>query len=155
MKTQTINGAGPAYGTWHVTTEGDCEGRSVRDLGTHTGYFDEIAFALAKDAYYALRFSKVDPLALAAAPPTATKVQVSLDAASGTWDQDQSQRVKYFKTMLAGRDTIVRDGTYHACVELVSGLNAEAQADAARRLLVQSALSKLTPDEIAALQAAR
>lgn len=35
------------YGTFKVTTEGDCEGKSVRHLGTFTGYIDEIAFALA------------------------------------------------------------------------------------------------------------
>ena len=35
------------YGTFKVTTEGDCEGKSTRDLGVHTGYIDEIAFALA------------------------------------------------------------------------------------------------------------
>ena len=31
------------YGTFKVTTEG----RSIKDLGVHTGYIDEIAFALA------------------------------------------------------------------------------------------------------------
>lgn len=45
------------YGTFEVTTEGDCEGRSVRHLGTFTGYIDEIAFALADKCYYSLRFS--------------------------------------------------------------------------------------------------
>ena len=29
------------FGIWHVTTEGDCEGRSTRDLGIHEGYIDE------------------------------------------------------------------------------------------------------------------
>jgi hypothetical protein len=155
MNTQTALSLSPAYGTWKVTTEGDCEGRSTRDLGTHTGYLDEIAFALAKDVYYSLRFVAVNPLALAKANPTGTKVQVSLDIATGTWDLDQKERIQYFEKMLAGWDTVVRAGTYHACVELVSGLSPEAQAEAARRLLVQSALSKLTPDEIEALKAAK
>lgn len=26
-----------AYGFWHVTTEGDCEGRSITDLGVFAG----------------------------------------------------------------------------------------------------------------------
>lgn len=45
-----------AYGTWKVTTEGDCEGRSIRDLGTYTGYLDEMAFALADKCCYSLQF---------------------------------------------------------------------------------------------------
>lgn len=40
------------FGIWHVTTEGDCEGRSPRDLGFHEGYIDEIALALADKCFY-------------------------------------------------------------------------------------------------------
>ena len=40
------------YGLWNVTTEGDCEGRSVRNLGTYEGNIDEIAFALADKCFY-------------------------------------------------------------------------------------------------------
>ena len=36
-----------AFGWWHVTTEGDDEGRTTRDLGYHYGYLDEIALRLA------------------------------------------------------------------------------------------------------------
>lgn len=32
-----------AYGFWHVTTEGDCEGRSITDLGVFEGNIDTIA----------------------------------------------------------------------------------------------------------------
>lgn len=140
-----------AYGTWVVTTEGDCEGRSTQNLGTHTGFLDEIAFALAGKAYYGLRFSQVNPLALVKTGPTGTKVQVSLDIETGSWNMDHKEPVQYFKNILSGRNVIVRDGTYYACVELVSGLSPEAQADAAQRVLIQSALSKLTADEIEAL----
>lgn len=48
-------------GVWRVTTEGDCEGRSIRDLGTHEGYLDEIAKNLSSLAYYALRFQRMRP----------------------------------------------------------------------------------------------
>ena len=32
------------YGTWSVTTEGDVEGKSTTNLGTYTGYVDEIEY---------------------------------------------------------------------------------------------------------------
>lgn len=44
------------FGIWHVTTEGDCEGRSTRDLGIHEGYIDEIALALADKCCSIMRF---------------------------------------------------------------------------------------------------
>ena len=54
---ETLN----AYGLWQVTTEGDCEGRSIKDLGINEGFLDEIAFSLAGEACYGLRFSAVYP----------------------------------------------------------------------------------------------
>jgi hypothetical protein len=51
-------------GWWSVTTEGDEEGRSTTQLGTHYGHVAEIAFSLADKCYYALEFKPVD-----AAPP--------------------------------------------------------------------------------------
>lgn len=51
-----------AYGFWHVTTEGDCEGRSITDLGVFEGNIDTIALALADRCYYySLYFTAVDP----------------------------------------------------------------------------------------------
>jgi hypothetical protein len=44
-------------GTWHVTTDGDCEGRSTRQLGTYTGHIALIAFMLSNKACYQLYFS--------------------------------------------------------------------------------------------------
>lgn len=48
------------FGIWHVTTEGDCEGRSPRDLGFHEGYIDEIALALADKCFYSLYFVAIN-----------------------------------------------------------------------------------------------
>jgi hypothetical protein len=44
-------------GWWKVSTEGDCEGKSTRDLGLHYGHIGDIALALAGASYYALSFS--------------------------------------------------------------------------------------------------
>lgn len=43
-------------GWWKVTTEGDCEGRTTEQLGTHYGHVAEIAFSLG--CAYSLRFEK-------------------------------------------------------------------------------------------------
>lgn len=140
-----------AYGTWTVTTEGDCEGRSTRNLGTHTGYLDDIAFALADQAYYGLRFDAVDPARLKGRPKTGTKVQVSLDIKTGSWDMDGKQRVKFFQGILKRRNVHVKEGQYYACVELIDGSSKEAQAAARKEVMKNSALSKLSAEEREAL----
>lgn len=55
-------------GWWRVTTEGDCEGKSVTNLGTHYGHICEIALGLAGAAYYALDFHEAPEPAYTTAP---------------------------------------------------------------------------------------
>jgi hypothetical protein len=140
-----------AYGFWHVTTEGDCEGRTTRDLGTHEGFFDEVAFALGDKAYYGLRLDKVNPNTLDKKAPKTIEVQVSMDIGTGTWDLNGKERVTYFKKMLAGREVHVEEGQYYACVKLVRGGSPEARDRARREALIASAQSKLTAEEKEAL----
>ncbi|UXQ89020.1 hypothetical protein Thu_177 [Bacillus phage Thurquoise] len=45
-------------GVWKVTTEGDCEGRSTRKLGTYEGHILDIVRQLAGQAYYQLAFER-------------------------------------------------------------------------------------------------
>ena len=47
-------------GWWKVTTEGDCEGRSTDQLGTHYGHVAEIAFSIKGGCGYSFRFEKAD-----------------------------------------------------------------------------------------------
>ena len=99
------------YGTFKVTTEADCEGRSFRELGIYTGYIDEIAFALADKCAYSLRFKMVNPLELDLTPKKDT-VSISLDIDSGTWDlsckpdndKRESEALRYFKDFFKDRD---------------------------------------------------
>jgi hypothetical protein len=140
-----------AFGTWKVTTEGDCEGRTTRDLGTHEGYLDEIAFALADRAYYGLRFSQAKPAKLDTKKPTGVSVPVSLDIETGTWDLSGSERVKYFKKLLEGSHTIVKPSKYYACVELRSTEDPAVMAEQLKRIKRDQALAKLTQDEREAL----
>jgi hypothetical protein len=140
-----------AYGTWEVTTEGDCEGRTTTHLGTHTGYLDDIAFALADRQYYGLQFKPVELLNLKKVPPKATQVNVSLSIDTGTWDLKGEERANAFRQILKGRKTRVSSSKYYACVTLSSGLTKEEQEEARLQVLRNAALAKLTPQDRAAL----
>ena len=63
------------YGTWSVTTEGDVEGRSIKNLGVHTGYIDEIALHFANKCYYSLNFKETE--LIEEYIPTKSEVMVS------------------------------------------------------------------------------
>lgn len=142
------------YGIWHVTTEGDCEGRTTKDLGVHEGFLDDIAFALAGSVCYKLQFDPVDIAAWERSSAAATKVHVSLSIGAGhakTWDMQAGQRVAWFQRVLHGRDVSVEPSNYYAAVTLVRGSDAERQDEARKRAARENALAKLTPADRAAL----
>lgn len=144
---------GKSYGRWIVTTEGDCEGRSTRQLGTHEGFLDDIAFALADRCYYSLNFRPADDLP-PGMPATRDSVQVQLDINSGTWDMSKDDRVKFVADMLKdhpGTKTLVRDGTAYASVTLRLGINEEERKEMERQRHIRSAKNKLSADELEAL----
>ena len=95
------------YGTFEVTTEGDCEGRSIRNLGIHTGYIDEIAFALADKCYYTLKFQLVEPPTPLDLIPKKDTVRISLGIDSEVWDLNVVDAKEYFKNFFADRDVEV------------------------------------------------
>ena len=138
-----------AQGFWKVTTEGDCEGKSIRDLGVHYGYLDDIAFALADKCYYSLCFKLVDPMTLDV--PTKNKVNIVLDIDSGTWDMASSSRVAFVENMLKDRDVSVKASNYFASVELAMGKTIEQQKAREKEMLKKQALSKLSEAERSAL----
>lgn len=134
---------------WKVTTEGDCEGRSTRDLGTHFGFIDDIAFALADRCYYSLCFKLVEPFDLNV--PKANKVNITLDIDSGTWDMSAKTRQAFVEKLLDGRDTAVEEGQYYASVQLVMGKSELQRKAREEEMLRQQALAKLSPEERKAL----
>ena len=82
-----------AYGFWHVTTEGDCEGRSITDLGVFEGNIDTIALALADRCYYyTLYFTAVDPTAYDKTPKK-DEINISIYGASGMYDMTKEERL--------------------------------------------------------------
>ena len=84
------------FGIWHVTTEGDCEGCSTRDLGIHEGYIDEIALALADKCYYSLCFVAINIHSLDMTPTRKT-VDVTFGVNSGTWAMTPKECVTAIK----------------------------------------------------------
>lgn len=138
-----------AQAFWHVTTEGDCEGRSVHNLGTHFGYIDDIAFALADKSYYSLCFKEIEPFD--SSLPTGNKVNVTLDIDSGTWDMNMEQRKQFMENLLGDRDTAVENGESYASVTLVMGKNELQRQAREKEMLKLQALAKLSDEERAVL----
>ena len=98
------------YGTWEVTTEGDCEGRSVKKLGIFTGYFDEIAFALARKCCYALNFDRVEDTDDFDKTPTCNKVVVRI--------RDLKDNIPKYEQLLKERDVFVKKSNIYRSVTL-------------------------------------
>lgn len=130
-----------SYGLWHVTTEGDCEGRSTKDLGLHQGYLEAIAFALAPLAYYGLRFSRA--VVSEHHERKAEAVNVSLDIGTKTWDMTSEARVTYFQNLLHPSNVEVLPSSYYASVILRSARTEEEK----QQDKINMALSKLTWEE--------
>lgn len=79
------------YGTWEVTTEGDCEGWTTENLGIYQGYLSEIAFALADQCCYKLSFRPARVLKpVLKTGPKEVNIQLAFD--SMTWDQQRDRR---------------------------------------------------------------
>lgn len=128
-----------AYGFWEVTTEGDCEGKSVSRLGIYEGYIDEIALALADRCYYSLCFRPIDPRALDLTPKRKS-VEISFDIGSNTWNMDNDGIVAAFKEVLKDRPVYVHKGRLFSSVNI----STEEESEEEKR---QKILKKLSPEE--------
>lgn len=102
------------YGSWEVTTEGDCEGKSVRNLGTFIGYIDEIALHLADKCFYSLCFHKVPELKDIVYKDKNEEVNVTLDIDSNTWKMNSLDRAKTMKELFKDRPVEIKNGQYYA-----------------------------------------
>lgn len=104
-----------ALGWWWVTTEGAMEGKTVKDLGKHYGYLDEIAFKLGGKAYYSLHFEAIDePVQKEEVVEPVSSVQVQLGINSGTWDMQPIDRVEAVRQILKGRPVVVGETAWYA-----------------------------------------
>jgi hypothetical protein len=132
------------FGTWHVITEGDVEGRTIKDLGIFGGYVDEIALHLAKDAYYTLTFERVAPVDRKL-KPTRAEVHVGFDIGSKTWDLKEHLFVKIMKEAFRGRPVLVGGSQFYKSF-MLTAINAQTVKET---IALNAALDKLTPDELA------
>lgn len=130
-----------SYGMWRVTTEGDCEGRSVKELGVYKGYIDDIAFALADRCCYDLEFTPFEFAEIPVPDKRVDRVRVALGVDSGTWSMKMPERKAFFETILTGRDVCVGDSGGYASIVLYR--NSEISDDEQRKAV----LKKLTDKE--------
>lgn len=121
------------YGTFEVTTEGDCEGRTTKNLGVYTGFIDEIALHLAdKCHYYSLRFREIE--IRTSFPATRDKVHVSFDS---------SFPLNVAQSVFKDRPVEVSDGQYYHSFLISRELSQMEKDEVIRR----KALLKLTDKE--------
>ena len=106
-----MNVNSPLIGYWEVTTEGDCEGRTTRNLGTYYGWLDEIAFKLASQSYYSLRFSKVDQKIYLDNSPSGNTVIISVGPEFGISISDKIEEIGKL-IVAAGRSVYVSNASY-------------------------------------------
>ena len=102
------------YGYWKVTTEGDCEGRSIKELGNYEGYIDDIALMLKGQCYYSLHFTNIKKDKYNVKNGVKGKVNVTLDINSNTWNFSREDRVRTMKELFKDRDVEISDGNCYA-----------------------------------------
>lgn len=134
-----------SYGLWKVTTEGDCEGKTTRNLGIYEGNISDIAFYLKNKCEYSLRFSSAKATKIDSYDVTHYGyVNISLDIDSGTWNMSPGDRVNYFKALLNTENRehkiTVEPGNSYASVKLVG-------YDSHEEYVRKTALEKLTDEE--------
>lgn len=130
-------------GLWKVTTEGDCEGKSTRDLGVWEGNVADIALYLAPKAMYDLCFKSFEIQTPGA--PQRDCVTVSFDIDSNTWpmDMQNKERVEVMRELFADTDYTIEEGSSYASFTIRRPLTPEQKHEVA----VQKVLQKLTPEE--------
>ncbi|AID17816.1 hypothetical protein JBP901_gp104 [Bacillus phage JBP901] len=107
-------------GVWEVTTEGDCEGRSVRRLGTYEGHILDIVRQLAGQAFYQLTFERAKPATLAQSLPKGTRRSVQFHV-TGDREKlpsgDSNAQFRALAQHLRDGETL-KEGNYYNAVEL-------------------------------------
>lgn len=107
------------YGYWRVTTEGDCEGRTTKTLGTFKGYIDDIALSLANKCSYSLCFTKIKEPTEEKYTDKKNKVNVQLDIDSKTWDMTSEERCEVMKELFKDRNVIIEEGDYYPSFNII------------------------------------
>lgn len=128
---------------WHITTEGDCEGKSTRSLGYYKGNIADIALYLADMALYSLNFTALNVKAPGA--PTGDSVDVSFGLGAVHHSCNNGDLAAALEPVL-GDKVKVTVGSHYQSINITTKTPMSPQEK-----LRQKALAKLTPEEIAAL----
>lgn len=133
----------PAINTWHVSTEGDCEGRTTKNLGVHTGLITEIAKKLSGEAYYALDFKETIPDSERKFKAPRDQVDIRISSKNGYNDVSPEE----CRDMLRGYidQHRVEKGDYGK-IRLLFACTPEEKAKFARDAAIAEARAKLTPE---------
>lgn len=131
------------YGTWNVRTEGDVEGRSMKNLGTFTGHIDEIALHLADQCYFSLKFTATDTVTEFI--PKRKCVNVVLGIDSGIWKADANDSVKELSELFKDRSVTIEKGQYYKSFKICT--NDENVEDKIKEAEKQKVLDKLSEKE--------
>lgn len=116
---------------WHVTTEADCEGRTIKDFGYLKGNLIELAKQLSGLSYYSLSFREFK---LAQVPANNVRKEVHINV-------DMMEKETLISKLKAeGYIEVVPSNYYKAVKFQIS----EDEVNAMKR---QNALSKLTEEE--------
>lgn len=106
-------------GLWRVTTQGDEEGRTTRQLGLHEGHLADIARTLSAESFYDLQFEPVEVLDKDKIRAPRESVHVTLGHDAGTSGMEKEARAAYFRAMLKDRtDVTVTESNYYGAVVL-------------------------------------
>lgn len=124
------------YGLWQVSTEGDCEGRSTRNLGVWEGFIDDIALHLADKVMYNLWITPVD-INKVTEKPKARRVDVYMNSIAHI---DDKERLDIATRAFANRNVRISESNYYGAFVINNNTSEE-------EILRASALSKLTAAE--------
>jgi DNA-directed RNA polymerase subunit RPC12/RpoP len=102
------------FGVWNVTTEGDCEGKSIKNLGQYEGHIDEIALYLADKCYYSLCFRPTQKPETITLNPTRESTNIMLDISSKTWDVKDDVLLLTMKDLFKDRPVEINHCNYFA-----------------------------------------
>lgn len=104
-------------GTWKVTTEGDCEGRSINHIGTYKGNILDIVKDLSARAYYKLTVSRVVDSELSTQRSAYKEVSFNINWEKGIELHNKKDHLRALTQHLRDGETL-EESNYHGSVLL-------------------------------------
>lgn len=112
-------------GMWKVITEGDCEGKSVKDLGIHKGHVSDIAHKLSGYSMYKLHFSPINIEKENIEECKINSTHIQLDISSNTWtgsvtsEERQKMVQEFLEREKSEVNFCVKESHYYSSTQLI------------------------------------